>query len=192
MSLLIKSTSSILDRCSALTVCSSSFMDCSSSREVVSSSLVDCNSSFMDCSSSLVEVSSSCEDCISSRVVCSSSRKPWISRSISRTLAVSAGVPKKAVRRFLFGGAATSLKIIITIPRSASGSSTSRTVISINCVPPLVPTLIFLTDTTSFCWTALWKALPRAKRRPSRAMAKIFRLALPTAGSRYLPVRALI
>ena len=38
-------------------------------------------------------------------------------------------------------GAATSVKTIITIPCSASGSSSRWTVISTTCVPPLVPTL---------------------------------------------------
>jgi len=109
-----------------------------------------------------------------------------VSSSSSRTLALPAGAVLERPGAFVFLGVATSVKTIITIPRSASGSSIARTVISTLCVSPLVATLSPLAVIVPFCRIAFWKALPRSKRSPSRAMAKIFQLVLPAAGSRYL------
>ena len=117
MSLFVRESSSTLALSSWLTVCISSFMDCISSFEVVSSSFVDWSSSFVDCNSSLVDFSSSWEVCISSRVVCSSSRACRSSSSIWASRAATAGVRRVLPGAFVSGGAATSVKTIITMPR---------------------------------------------------------------------------
>ena len=154
---------------------------------------MDCSSSLVDCSSSLVDLSSSWEDCISSRVVCSSSRQllEFLLQFGNPGVAGSRCLVRPGA--FFSGGVATSVKTIITIPRSASGSSIDLDGdIHASACRRWSPTLSPLTVIASFCRSAFWKALARSKRSPSRAMAKMFQLALPAAGSRYLPVRPLM
>jgi len=76
--------------------------------------------------------------------------------------------------------------------RAVPGVVIGCSVTSTYCVPPLVPTRSDLSDTVAFWRSALANAECTAPLRPSRAMAKMFRLALPAAGSRYFPVLPLI
>ncbi len=184
MSPLTIDRSSTLDCSSALTVYSSSLSDCISSLEVVSSSLVDCSSSLVDCSSSLADLSSSREACISSRTLWISSRACISCCSSSCTR----GLDERLRRRC--GGSAAVAKVTSIVPAMGSPSGIASAVRS-TASGGVSPSL------SSRPRTAV-RPPPRAareirsassKRSPSRAMAWMFQLALPAAGSRKVPVR---
>ena len=189
MSLFVFDNSSTFFWSSVLTVINSSLVDCNSSFDVSISSLVLCSSSLTDCNSSLVDLSSSLDVSISSMVVCSCA---LVDSSSSSRLTMTGLASSFAAFAPLFPAdfSRDVLSSNITSKQSgmAANSVSGLTIRSTVRNSPLYFILRALYVVVIFFRTASCMAVRSLNRKPSRAIDKILKLALPTGVSKYLSV----